>query len=173
MLRALHIAIVPALLMGADRPKPIEEHNLTMPVKIATLKELNDTFYQGRGANRHEAIDILQPRGTPVVAVEDGEIRKLFLSKPGGKTIYLFEPTEEYCYYYAHLDGYAPGLKEGQHVTRGQVIGYVGTTGNAPPNTPHLHFTIFKLGTEKKWYKADAIDPYPYLVASAKRAGIK
>jgi peptidoglycan hydrolase-like protein with peptidoglycan-binding domain len=104
------------------------------------------------------------PRATPVVAVADGIIQKLFLSKPGGITIYEFGPVGVFCYYYAHLDRYAAGLAEGMPVKRGDTIGYVGTTGNAPPETPHLHFAIFRLGPEKHWWQGMAIDPYPVLM---------
>ncbi len=126
--------------------------------------DLRDTFNEMRGSSRrHEALDVLAPRNTPVLAVEDGTIAKLFLSDAGGITIYQFDPTATYCYYYAHLERYAEGLKEGAPVKRGQVIGYVGTTGNAPRDTPHLHFAIFKLTDEKKWWQGTAIDPYSVL----------
>ena len=129
-----------------------------------TRDELRDTFDEMRGGSRrHEAIDILAPRNTPVVAVEDGRVAKLFLSKPGGMTIYQFDPTSTYAYYYAHLERYADGLKDGDAVSRGQVIGYVGTSGNAPPDTPHLHFAIFKLTEAKRWWQGTAIDPYRVL----------
>jgi murein DD-endopeptidase MepM/ murein hydrolase activator NlpD len=105
----------------------------------------------------------MKPRGTPVHAVVDGTIAKLFLSKPGGNTIYLFDEAGEFCYYYAHLDRYAPNLREGMHVSRGQVIAFVGFTGNASPEAPHLHFTIFQLGPEKRWWKGTPINPYPVL----------
>ena len=97
-----------------------------------------------------------------MLAVDDGTIAKLFLSKPGGITIYQFDPTSTYAYYYAHLSRYADGLKERAAVARGQVIGYVGTTGNAPPETPHLHFAIFQLTDAETLVGGDAIDPYPH-----------
>ena len=106
---------------------------------------------------------MLAPRNTPVLAVEDGKIARLFLSAAGGITIYQFDPTSTYCYYYAHLERYANGLEEGDTVKRGEVLGYVGTTGNAPRDTPHLHFAIFKLGEEKKWWQGTPIDPYSVL----------
>ena len=93
-------------------------------------------------------------------AVEDGHIQKLFTSKAGGLTIYQFDPTGTFTYYYAHLDRYADGLGEGQLVKRGDVIGYVGSTGNASPDAPHLHFAIFRLGPEKQWWKGEPINPY-------------
>jgi len=95
----------------------------------------------------------------------------LFLSKPGGNTIYEFDEQEVYCYYYAHLDHYAEGLREGMKVTGGEVIGYVGSTGNADPRAPHLHFAVFELGPEKQWWKGKAVNPYPELVAAVKRSG--
>jgi murein DD-endopeptidase MepM/ murein hydrolase activator NlpD len=115
------------------------------------------------GGREHEALDILAPRGTPVVAVEDGTIAKLFTSKAGGITVYQFDPAQTYTYYYAHLDRYADGLKEGAAVHRGQVLGYVGTSGNAPKDTPHLHFAIFRLTADKHWLEGTPIDPYDIL----------
>jgi murein DD-endopeptidase MepM/ murein hydrolase activator NlpD len=106
----------------------------------------------------------MAPRDTPVLAVEDGVIEKLFLSKPGGNTIYEFDGDEEYCYYYAHLDRYAEGLREGLRVSRGDVIGYVGSTGDASPNAPHLHFEIHVLGPGMHWWQGTPIDPYPVLI---------
>ena len=82
------------------------------------------------------------------------------MSKSGGNTIYQFDPTERLCYYYAHLERYANGLHEGQTVAQGDVIGYVGTSGNAPANTPHLHFAVFQLNADRQWWKGTAIDPY-------------
>jgi murein DD-endopeptidase MepM/ murein hydrolase activator NlpD len=126
---------------------------------------LHDTFSDARGSRVHEALDILAPRGTQVIAVEDGRIEKLFTSKAGGLTIYQFDPTRTFAYYYAHLDRYADGLVEGRIVKRGDVIGYVGSTGNASPDAPHLHFAIFRLGPERQWWKGEPINPYPILAA--------
>ena len=134
------------------------------PIAGLTPKGLVDTFDQMRGKGRHEAIDIMEPRGTPVRAVVDGTIAKLFLSKPGGNTIYLFDSTQTFCYYYAHLDHYAAGLHEGQQVKAGDVLAYVGSTGNADPSAPHLHFAIFALGPEKHWWQGTPIDPFPVLM---------
>jgi murein DD-endopeptidase MepM/ murein hydrolase activator NlpD len=134
------------------------------PIAGLKAKDLVDSYDQVRGTVRHEAIDIMAPRGTPVHAVVDGTIAKLFLSKPGGNTIYLFDNGQVYCYYYAHLDRYATTLHEGQHVERGDVIAYVGSTGNASPAAPHLHFAIFELGPEKRWWQGTPINPYPTLL---------
>jgi murein DD-endopeptidase MepM/ murein hydrolase activator NlpD len=139
---------------------------LEVPVEGVDRRSLRDSFTEGRAGHVHEAIDILAPRGTPIVAVEDGKIEKLFTSKRGGLTIYQFDPSRAYCYYYAHLDRYAAGLAEGQTVKRGQVIGYVGISGNAPPQTPHLHFTIFKLAEDKRWWKGTPLNPFPVWAAS-------
>ena len=138
----------------------LRQRALTMPVQGVSAPDLVDSFNDARTGHRHEAIDILAPRGTDVVAVEDGTIAKLFTSVAGGLTIYEFDPAKEYVYYYAHLDAYAPGIKEGDEVKRGELLGYVGTTGNAPKNTPHLHFAIEKLGPDKRWWQGSALDPF-------------
>jgi murein DD-endopeptidase MepM/ murein hydrolase activator NlpD len=148
----------------ADPAAELRSRHLTVPVAGLQPEDLRDTFADERGGNRiHEALDILAPRNTPVVAVEDGRVAKLFTSKPGGLTIYQFDPTSAFAYYYAHLERYADGLKDGDRLQRGQVIGYVGTSGNAPPDVPHLHFAIFKLTDEKRWWQGTALDPYPIL----------
>ena len=135
--------------------------NLTLPVTGISAAQLNDTYTQARAAGApHEAIDIMAPNGTPVLAIEDGRIAKLFLSKPGGITLYQFDPGGEYAYYYAHLDRYADGIAEGVSVRKGQVIGYVGSTGNALPEAPHLHFAIFRLGPERQWWRGTPINPF-------------
>ncbi|MGH9139527.1 MAG: M23 family metallopeptidase [Vicinamibacterales bacterium] len=134
---------------------------LRMPIDGADVESLKGGFSETRGGNRaHEAVDMLAPRNTPVHAVEDGTIAKLFTSKAGGLTVYQFDPSGRYCYYYAHLQRYAHGLADGQRVSQNDVIGYVGTTGNAPPNTPHLHFAIFELNADKHWWQGKALDPY-------------
>jgi murein DD-endopeptidase MepM/ murein hydrolase activator NlpD len=139
--------------------------DISLPMRGLKMSDIHDTFDQVReGTRRHEATDIMAPRGTPVLAVNDGKIVKLFLSKPGGKTIYQFDLSERYCYYYAHLDRYADGLAEGRVVHRGDTIGFVGSTGNADPSTPHLHLEIHRLDPEKLWYRGTAINPYRYLV---------
>ena len=153
---------------------PLASRELGLPVANFKLADMLDTFNASRaGERRHEATDIIAARGTPVLAVDDGSIVKLFWSVPGGRTIYQFDPTEHYCYYYAHLDGYEVHLKEGLAVQRGQVIGYVGTTGNAPANSPHLHFGITQIGRDKKWWGGTPLDPFPILRASALKVGIK
>lgn len=139
---------------------------LAVPVQGIAPAALSDTFDDARGSERrHEALDIMAPAGTPVLAAADGHIEKLFDSKQGGLTIYQFEPGGRYAYYYAHLERYAPGLAEKQAVKRGELIGYVGSTGNADPVAPHLHFAVFVLGPEKQWWKGTAINPYPLLRA--------
>ena len=141
----------------------LRDRDLEIPVKGIDDDDLRDTYADSRGSRAHEAIDIMAPRGTEVRAVEAGQIQKLFTSKAGGVTIYQFDRSATFCYYYAHLDRYAPGLEEGQEVKRGQVIGYVGTTGNASPNAPHLHFAIFRLTAERQWWKGEPVNPYAVL----------
>ena len=142
-----------------DDIEDLRERNLLFPVQGLELGNTPDSFQDARNGHIHEAIDIFAPRYTPVVAVGEGKIAKLWFSKYGGNTIYQFDDDEKYCYYYAHLESYAD-IAEGDHVKKGEVLGFVGTSGNAPPNTPHLHFTIFKLTHEKHWWEGDALNPY-------------
>jgi len=138
---------------------------ITIPVAGVQRADLKDTFADPRTGHRHGALDIMAPRGTPVLAAVDGTIRKLFTSRAGGITIYEFDVPEAMNYYYAHLDRYADGLREGMKVKRGDVIGYVGSTGNAPAHAPHLHFAVSVLPSTKEWWKGEAIDPYPMLMS--------
>jgi murein DD-endopeptidase MepM/ murein hydrolase activator NlpD len=164
---APRVAVTPPLTRdapAADAANPISDlraRRLTLPVQGLDRKDLRSSFEEERGGGRrHEAMDVLSPRNTPVLAVDDGTIAKLFTSKAGGLTVYQFDPDSVYAYYYAHLERYASGLEERRAVKRGDVIGYVGTSGNAPPDTPHLHFAIFKLTEAKQWWKGTAIDPF-------------
>lgn len=141
----------------------LAQRPLLVPVVGIPPSRLSDNYEQSRGTRKHEAIDILAPAGTPVVAADDGRITKLFTSKPGGLTIYQYDPSGQIAYYYAHLQRYAEGLHDGQEIKRGDVIGYVGSSGNADPGTPHLHFAVFRLGTPPKWWQGDAVNPYPAL----------
>ena len=136
--------------------------SLRVPIDGADVDTWKGGFDERRGGGRrgHEAVDILSPRNTPVHAVENGSIARIFESKAGGHTIYQFNPGGTRIYYYAHLERYALGLHEGEPITLGEVIGYVGTSGNAPPNAPHLHFAVFALGADKRWWKGQALDPY-------------
>jgi murein DD-endopeptidase MepM/ murein hydrolase activator NlpD len=150
-------------LTPAPRSELAARH-LEVPVEGVKPEQLVRSFDEQRGGTRaHEAIDILAPRNTPVKAVEDGTIARLFLSKAGGITIYQFDPTEKFCYYYAHLERYADGLREGERVRKGQILAYVGTSGNAPKDTPHLHFAVFELSAAKRWWEGTPIDPYDIL----------
>jgi peptidoglycan LD-endopeptidase LytH len=149
---------------------PTPEIEIGTPIAGLKSSQIQDTYEQSRasGQRLHEALDIMSPRGTPVLAVTSGLIKKLFHSEPGGITIYQFDSSERYCFYYAHLDRYEDGLREGQLVKRGNRIGYVGSTGNANPDAPHLHFAIFELGPDKSWWKGKPLNPYPVLMRSLK-----
>ena len=152
----------PTSLPAASAIGDLRRHGLRLPIDDADVQTMKGGFEEGRaaGGRPHEAVDILAPRNTPIRAVEDGAVAKLFTSQAGGLTIYQFDPSGRFCYYYAHLERYAPGLHDGQHVSQGEVIGFVGTSGNAPANTPHLHFAVFELDADRHWWKGRAIDPY-------------
>jgi murein DD-endopeptidase MepM/ murein hydrolase activator NlpD len=143
----------------SDAPSSLPR-GLLMPVSGLSPSQLVDNFNEMHNGHRHEALDIMAARGTPVVAVDEGNVVKLFTSKQGGLTVYQFNATQSWCFYYAHLDRYAQGLKEGMLLRKGGILGYVGSSGNASPKAPHLHFTIFKLGPEKRWWQGTPIDPY-------------
>ncbi|WP_084001920.1 M23 family metallopeptidase [Tsuneonella dongtanensis] len=140
--------------------------NLVIPVVGVRASDLTDTFTDERGGGErlHEALDIMAPEGTSVVASAPGTIEKLFLSDAGGKTIYVRSDDGRSIYYYAHLKDYAVGLQEGQKVRRGQRIGSVGYTGNADPASPHLHFAVMRTTPDAKWWEpATALNPYTLL----------
>ncbi len=173
--------VVPTDLSEADLPlRPVQTaaeaaapaatsaaataNKLLIPVEGMKLAQISDNFDQPRGAERHhEALDIMAPKGTKVLAVADGKVAKLFESKAGGLTVYQFDPGDKLAYYYAHLDKYADGLKEGAPIKRGDVIGYVGVTGNSSPTAPHLHFAVFELTPEKQWWKGTPLNPFPMM----------
>jgi murein DD-endopeptidase MepM/ murein hydrolase activator NlpD len=147
------------------RPADPISPQLIVPVGGVGVGQLVDTFRESRSEGRvHDAIDIMAPRGTSVVAVAPGRIEKLFNSARGGLTIYQRSQDGRLIYYYAHLDAYAPGLAEGQPVSQRQVIGTVGTTGNADPAAPHLHFAVHQTDPSRKWHEASvALNPYPLM----------
>lgn len=156
---------VPDRRRAGDASSESSLKGLLIPVAGLAPRDLQDTYTQARGSGRlHDALDILAPRGTPVFAVDDGAVRKLFTSVRGGLTVYQFDLEDRYCFYYAHLDGYAPGLHEGQPLRKGDLIGFVGATGNARQDAPHLHFAVNRLDPDKKWWGGTPINPYPLFV---------
>lgn len=139
---------------------------LIIPVAGVKADQLTDTFSDARGGGTrlHEALDIMAARGTPVIAAAGGTVEKLFHSNNGGNTVYVRSPDRKTIHYYAHLDRYADGLHEGLVVKQGETIGFVGSTGDADPGAPHLHFEIMETTPAAKWYEpAVDIDPYPLL----------
>jgi murein DD-endopeptidase MepM/ murein hydrolase activator NlpD len=137
---------------------------LEIPVEGVSARQLRASYNQGRSGGRlHRAIDIHAPRGTPVLAVTAGRILRLYQQGKGGNSIYHLDEDGRTRYYYAHLDGYAPGLREGDTVRKGQVIGYVGDTGNAQPGDYHLHFSVAVLRDVRRWWDGDNMDPYALL----------
>ena len=140
-----------------------------VPVHGVAPEDVPDTFDAKRGSRRHQALDILAPRGTPVLSVVDGRILKLRQNASGGLTIYVVEPSDRFVFYYAHLGSYRKRLREGEAVRKGDVIGYVGTTGNAPKHVPHLHFQLMRLHNVSRWWDGLAIDPRPLFVEPGSR----
>jgi murein DD-endopeptidase MepM/ murein hydrolase activator NlpD len=170
-LAAMLLALVPTCgafslttTIYPPNPEPPPAAIESSPIADLKASDLHDSFNEIHHGHRHEAIDIMKPNGTPIHAVVDGTIRELFLSRAGGNTIYQFDINAHYCYLYAHLDRYADGLREGMRVEHGQILGYVGRSGNAAPDAPQLHLAISELEPDRRWWQGTPIDPYPVLV---------
>lgn len=151
----------------ASPPERARTARLMIPVLDVSAAELIDNFADRRdtGGRLHEAIDIMAPEGTSVVAAAPGIIERLFQSEVGGNTIYIRSNDRRTIHYYAHLHEYAPGLREGQRVRRGQRLGSVGSTGRSDPEAPHLHFAILLTTPRAEWWEpATAVNPYRLLV---------
>jgi len=149
---------------AAQNVSPALSETLMIPVSGIKKAQLLDTFSDARSDNRvHDAIDIMAPAGTPVVATANGEIAKFFDSERGGITIYQYSADKKYVYYYAHLQSRAADIAERQYVTQGKIIGYVGDTGNAGAGNNHLHFSIALLRDPKRFWEGEYINPFPLL----------
>jgi murein DD-endopeptidase MepM/ murein hydrolase activator NlpD len=153
--------------VASDASREVEalKRQLVIPVTGVTRTQLRDTYLEKRGERTHEALDIPAPRGTPVVSAADGKVMRLFNSRTGGLMVYAADPTDTFVLLYGHLDRYADGVRDGMPLKRGQVIGYVGTTGNAPIGTPHLHFGILRGRPSQNWSRGTPINPFPLLIA--------
>jgi murein DD-endopeptidase MepM/ murein hydrolase activator NlpD len=166
-LQATPTPIQPAIVAPPKAETPEEllaRRRLAVPVAGVARTRLKDSFHSQRGkGRRHEAIDIMAPWGTPVVAADDGHIEKISRNAGGGLALYQVDGSGRFVYYYAHLAGYADGLSEGQQVRRGDVIAYVGATGNASPTAPHLHFAVMLFTPQRRWRGAQVLNPYPAL----------
>jgi murein DD-endopeptidase MepM/ murein hydrolase activator NlpD len=158
----------PAPSQPDPRSELLASRRLAVPVQGVRAAQLRDTFQDSRGLKRsHQAIDIMAAWGTPVLAADDGQVVKITSNRGGGLTLYQVDPSGRLVYYYAHLAGYVDNLREGQKVRRGEVIAYVGTTGNAPQSTPHLHFAVLTLTGERRWWGGVALNPYDALTRGA------
>jgi len=146
----------------------LRSKRLMVPVDGIAPEKVPDTFTARRGARIHSALDIMAPRGTPVLSADGGRVFKVRSNNLGGLTVYTIDADERLVYYYAHLDHYPKGLAEGQPLQPGDVIGYVGTTGNAPDNLPHLHFQVLLYRGNGRWWDGDPLDPHPYLVRAGR-----
>jgi peptidoglycan LD-endopeptidase LytH len=154
-----------------NAPQPVlAPSGLAIPVAGIGADRLVDTYTQSRGSVRiHNAIDIMAPAGTPVLSASDGTVEKLYFSRGGGGiTVYVRSPDRQWIYYYAHLQEYAPGLREGQRVSRGDRLGTVGATGNANPSGPHLHFAVHRMSADEPWYEGTPVNPYPLLAGGTR-----
>jgi peptidoglycan LD-endopeptidase LytH len=169
------IALPPGSAVGAvgemDDMAYLRVRRLLFPVVGVDPATVHDSFFDARdGGRTHRALDIMAPRGTPVLAADSGRILRMSTNTLGGITIYAVDPGERIVYYYAHLDRYFDGLMAGREIARGDTLGYVGTTGNAPKNVPHLHFQVMRMPANRKLYwNGEAIDPFPFFSDSTDR----
>lgn len=178
LLTFVAVAVLFGLMIGPGEVEPaarqkaepaarsgIPSGKLLIPVAGVARNQLTNSWgdSRGGGTRRHNAIDIMAPRGTPVVAAADGVVEKLFDSVNGGRTIYVRSDDERTIYYYAHLDAYRAGLREGLPVRTGDVIGAVGSTGSASEDAPHLHFEIKRMAEGERWWQGTEVNPYPIL----------
>ena len=151
-------------LSAAARTSAVVHAILHFPVPAVATARLDDSFDAPReGGRRHNAIDIMAPKGTPVVSVEDGRVLRLTRNANGGISVYATDLDEQFVYYYAHLDAYHPRMYTGRPLMRGDTIGFVGTTGNAPKDTPHLHFQMMRMPANRRFWDGEPINPYPLL----------
>ena len=164
------VPVLPPAVSSADM-EYLRERALAVPVAGVRARDVRSSFDASRGDRLHDAVDILAPRGTAVLSADDGRVWKIRSNSLGGLTIYATDPGERFVYYYAHLDRYRRGLTEGQPIARGDTLGYVGTTGNAPPDVPHLHFQVSRIGPDRKWWTGTPVDPTPVLHDAADLAG--
>src|SRR5579885_1740119 len=142
----------------------LSARHLLVPVAGADMSKVDDTFLDGRDGERiHHAIDILAPRGTPILSADDGKILRMSTNALGGITMYTVDPSNRIVYYYAHMDHYNDAMSPGRAISRGDTLGFVGTTGNAPKDTPHLHFQIMRWPADGKYWNGEPIDPFEFL----------
>jgi murein DD-endopeptidase MepM/ murein hydrolase activator NlpD len=143
----------------------LRTRHLVVPVAGANMAKVEDSYFEPRdgGDRTHRALDILAPRGTPILSADDGKILRMSNSSLGGITMYTVDPSNRIVYYYAHMDHYNDAMSPGRLIVRGDTLGFVGTTGNAPKDTPHLHFQIMRWPSDGKYWNGDPIDPFDFL----------
>ena len=167
------VPLATAAVLGSSMEADVEYLNsrrLMLPVAGIRPEQLSDSFDEPRdGSRRHRAIDILAPRGTPVLAADDGHVLRVSWNSAGGNTVYATDTEGRIVYYYAHLDHYQESIVAGMPISKGDTLGFVGTTGNAPKNTPHLHFQIMRMSHDGKYWNGEPINPFSILRAEGER----
>lgn len=147
----------------------LASRRLMVPVEGISPGELRDDFRAPRASGAHRALDILAPRGTPVLSADDGRVLRMSENRAGGITLYAVDSNERLVYYYAHLQGYRAGLRAGDSLRKGDVIGYVGTSGNAPAHVPHLHFQVMRLDDARRYWEGTPLNPYALFASRGER----
>ncbi len=176
VLRALlPLVLTTACLPGGRSPREMTDseylrsRELMVPVHGISPRQLRDTYNAPRSGGRaHRALDIMAKKGTRVLSADDGVVMRVGSNELGGKIIYIVDPDGRFVHYYAHLDKIVWPLREGQKVKRGELIGSVGTTGNAPKNAPHLHYQLLRLQRGTPYWNGPPVNPIPYLRKTGK-----
>lgn len=154
----------PVVGVAATEMDYLRSRHLQLPVAGISPASLEDSFDQPRdGERKHNAIDIMAPRGTPILSADDGLVLRLSNNALGGTSLFTVDPAGRVVYYYAHLDRYQDGIVAGKQLAKGDTLGFVGTTGNAPKNLPHLHFQIMQMPADRKYWSGEPIDPFTLL----------
>ena len=167
------MAMAPSARMAAAFDR-LRKKEIMIPVAGVSPSMIEDSFTAARDGDRqHNALDILAPRNTPIIAADDGTILRLSTNQLGGITIYAADRDHEFVYYYAHLDHYRDGLVANQKIAKGDTLGFVGTTGNAPKDVPHLHFQIMLWPSDGKYWVGEPVNPYPVLRGTAASGGAR
>ena len=143
----------------------LRSREMLLPVAGASMRNVEDTFNEPRdgGERVHRAIDILADRGTPILSADDGRVVRMTTSNLGGISMFTVDREARIVYYYAHMERYHPSMAEGRALSKGDTIGFVGTTGNAPKNVPHLHFQVMRMPADGRYWDGEPINPYPLL----------
>ena len=163
------VATAASAARGATEIEALREMDLMVPVDGITPAQIPDTYWSKRDGGRlHRAADIMAAKGTPVVSSVEGAVLKVGRNTTGGIVVYTTDSERRFVFYHAHLDKVAEGLADGSTLRQGDVLGYVGTSGNALPNAPHLHFQVMRMPADGRYWEGMPVDARPFLLKAGR-----